>query len=234
MEKSKKFLIAGLMLLIVSIMSVFLVGTIDVQEYNPQCVSSSDAPLLCEVKTEKVGFSNLNQGFFEATGFNKKIYNITEILGLIPLLLAGFYGFLGLRELLKVKSLKKVDKRFFALGGLFVVAFVMYVTFNEIAINFRPVFLDGELKSSFPSSHTLTSLTISFGIILFNLQSNIEKTWAKLLNPALAFIATFITVGRLLSGAHWLTDILSGVLFSLTLLFIYYAILLKISKRKNT
>ena len=79
------------------------------------------------------------------------IYKITEILGIIPLLMAMGYALIGGMELIKEKSLKKVRLEIYTLGGLYVVVLVLYVFFEKCIINYRPILIDGVLEASYPS-----------------------------------------------------------------------------------
>ena len=42
-----------------------------------------------------------------------------------------------------------------------------------------------------------------------------------------------ILVGRFISGVHWFTDILGGILISISLLMIYYTLISLIKKEQN-
>ena len=45
-----------------------------------------------------------------------------------------------------------------------------------------------------------------------------------------AFVA-FMVIGRILSGVHWITDIIGGALFSTGMVLVYYAIRSAITKK---
>ena len=88
------------------------------------------------------------------------LYNITEWLGIIPILVVMVYGLIGLKQLVKTKNVFKVDKEILILGGFYVVVAVLYVFFEKCIINYRPILVEGVLEASYPSSHTL--MTICF------------------------------------------------------------------------
>ena len=203
----KKFITYAEILTVLAAVFTFLVKVVDVQSIGPNGSS--------------VGFAGWNSAVHEALGFNETLYKITEYLGY---LLFGFvlvYAILGLVQLIKKKSLKKVDKNILCFGGLIVAMLIIYVLFDKLAFNFRPVILDGELEPSFPSSHTLFALCIAGGIILLNRDNFTTNKFAKIISILAMFIASFTVVGRMLSGVHWITDILSGILISAALLSIY-------------
>jgi len=160
-----------------------------------------------------------------ALPFNEFFYQLTKYLGPVPFILVAFYGFLFISQLLKRKSLKKIDRELLFLLFFYFVIFIVYILFEKVfVLNFRPVTLGGEVESSYPSSHTLFSVTLCLSAILLNKKYVAEK-YAPLLNALLSILMVVIVVGRFLSGVHWLTDILGGVLFSLALVLIYSAII---------
>ena len=170
-----------------------------------------------------VGFSCFNTRIRDAIGLNVMWDKITDVFMLIAILVALYFAVMGLLSLIRVKSLLKVDKEFYVLAGLYVVIAILYVAFSKIPINYRPFLLPGEteLETSFPSTHVLVIGTIlSTAVIYF--KKKIENK--KLLNAIIIFfdlIIVMTVIGRLLSGVHWFTDIVGGILMYLTLTAIY-------------
>lgn len=179
-----------------------------------------------------VGMATLNGAVRDFFGFNENIYNVTELLGLISLATAAGFALLGFIQLIRRKSLKLVDKDIYLLAILYVAVAIFYVFFEIIVINHRPVILEGELEASFPSSHTLLSLCIMVSAA-HQLYIRIpSKLWGGIgLSVAIA-IATATTCLRLVSGVHWFTDIVGGILLSAALLFNYFAFF-NLIKKKN-
>ena len=138
--KKEKIMLPGV-LTIISIIYTLLVKNIDVRSIGP--------------KNSEVGFASLNDGFRNFIGHNMTIYKISEIAGYLLLLLVVMYGILGLRQLIKRKNIKKVDKEILILGGLYVAMLIVYVFFEKCIINYRPVLIDKVLEASYPSSHTI-------------------------------------------------------------------------------
>ena len=170
-----------------------------------------------------VGFSCFNTRIRDAIGLNVMWDKITDVFMLIAILVALYFAVMGLLSLIREKSLLKVDKEFYVLAGLYVVIAILYVAFSKIPINYRPFLLPGEteLETSFPSTHVLVIGTIlSTAVIYF--KKKIENK--KLLNAIIIFfdlIIVMTVIGRLLSGVHWFTDIVGGILMYLTLTAIY-------------
>lgn len=177
------------------------------------------------VGNTEIGLFSLNNAAKNALGENITWYKITEITGILSLLAGGIFALLGLLQLIKRKSLFKVDSELISLGGLYVLLGSVYVFFENIIINYRPLILEGEIapEASFPSSHTVLVIVI-MGSIYMLLDKYIRNQLLVLFLKALCVITAVITViGRLLSGVHWLTDILGGVILSICLLSLFYA-----------
>lgn len=88
---------------------------------------------------------------------------------------------------------------------------LLYFLFEKVVINYRPVLIEGVLEASYPSSTTmLTPCVIPTAILQF--KSRIKNVAIrKTVLTVLAIFAAFMVIGRLISGAHWLTDIIGGI-----------------------
>ena len=172
----------------------------------------------------RLGFSTLNKQVFETIGENNLCKSITDILGYFSLALVAFYAFVGLYQLINRKSLFKVDKEIISLGGFYVVVLSLYVLFEKIIINYRPVLEDGKLAASYPSSHTLLTICVCISAIWIN-KKLFKSDMTKIFNFVLLLVVFITVIGRLLSGVHWFTDIVGGVIISCALLMIYKTIL---------
>lgn len=174
-----------------------------------------------------VGFSHLNQKFAELTGVNMTIYKITDYLGYLALAVVAVFAVVGLVQLIKRKSLAKVDREIFALGGLYIIVLGLYAAFEKVIINYRPILMpDGNgPEASFPSSHTMLTITVMGSTILV-LKHFIEKDGLRKVLQVLCWLVLLATVaGRLVCGVHWLTDIIGGLLLSLGLLNLFTAVI---------
>ena len=200
--KKKKIMIP-IILTIVSIVYTLFVKVVDVKKIGPNDSS--------------VGFGSLNESFKNLVGSNETIYKLSEILGYLVLGLVLVYGIIGLRQLIKGKSLKKVDSKLLILGGLYVGMLVVYVFFEKCIVNYRPILMDGELEASYPSSHTMLALCVGISSIIMN-RKYIKEEYRGKVNIIILILTLSVLLLRTISGVHWISDILGGVIISATLL----------------
>lgn len=213
--KNKKNILICILLVLLSIIYTLLVKYVDTSTIGPN--------------GSVVGFSSLNSFVFNLTGNNMTLYKITEILGIIPILIALMYAVIGLIQVIDRKSLK-VDKELIALGILYIIVILIYVFFEKCIINYRPVIIDGVLEASYPSSHTLLSICICGSALLINKYLFKNKKIYKYINIVSIISMVLIVLGRLLSGVHWASDIIGSIIISITLLKILETYYLSIKK----
>ena len=214
-KEAIKYFAVAVLFLVSFILWTVLVRVIDVEPIGPQCSS--------------VGFAALNGCFHEFTGVHMNLYIITDWLSLIPACFIIGFGSLGLMQLIKRKNILKVDFDILILGAFYVIVMAIYLMFESLVINFRPVLINGILEASYPSSTTLLVLFV-MSTAMIQLNNRIKNTKFKKCAELLiiAFIV-FMVTARLLSGVHWLSDIIGGIFLSAGLVSIYY-FLYKIKK----
>ena len=170
-----------------------------------------------------VGFAALNGWFHQRTGVHMALYTVTDWLGLVPVGVALGFAILGLVQWIQRRSIRKVDPSLILLGVFYVVVIVAYLLFESVAINDRPVLIDGNLEASYPSSTTLLVLCVMLTAMMqLNRRISREKA-RRVVLAILAVFTVFMVIGRLISGVHWLTDIVGGVLLGAGLVVLYGA-----------
>ena len=168
-----------------------------------------------------VGFAALNRQFHDLTGVNMALYTITDWLGLVPVGICFGFALLGLVQWIRRKQLRKVDRSLLVLGCFDLVVLAAYLLFEQFVVNYRPVLMDGFLEASYPSSTTMLVLCV-MPTAMLQLCVRIKKAGLRRAVLTLMVVFTvFMVVGRLLSGVHWLTDIVGGVLLSAGLVMLY-------------
>ena len=166
----------------------------------------------------KVGFANINEQFHDFIGVHMTLYKITNYLGLLLGLIAITYVVIGLIELIKRKKLKKVDKEILIMGAFYTIVILVFVLFELLEINYRPVLKDGALDASFPSTHIFITMCICLSSILINKK---YFKYYKIINIAIIVLMAAIMILRTISGVHWLTDIIGGLFVGGTLSYIF-------------
>ena len=208
-KKKRNFVISGVLILVAVIFTI-LVQVVDVKTIG--------------VNGTSIGFATINQFVFETVGVNMIWYHITDWLGIVPILMAMVYALIGFIQLIKRRSLLKVDKEIILLGMYYIVVIGMYVLFEKYVINYRPILMYGFLEASYPSSHTLMTICLCGSSILIN--DKIFKNKATQIVNAFSVLIIIITViGRLISGVHWFSDIVGGIIISTALLMTFYSLL---------
>ncbi len=168
-----------------------------------------------------VGFATLNDAFHKMTGVHLWLYEVTDWLGLVAIVFVLGFGVLGLIQLIRRRNLFKVDSDIIILGVFYILVIIGYVVFEEFAINYRPVIIEGRLESSYPSSTTLLILCVMPTAIL-QLKNRIKSVVVKnIIVLVISVFTLFMVIGRTISGVHWLTDIIGGILLSISLVMLY-------------
>ena len=168
-----------------------------------------------------VGFAAVNGTFHRLTGVHLPLYVLTDWLSLIPVGIAVGFALLGAVQWIRRKKLRHVDFNILALGGFYVLLAAAYLFFECVVINYRPVLIEGVLEASYPSSTTLLVLCV-MGTAMLQFKERIQqKTLRKWVLILCAAFTIFMVVCRVISGVHWLSDIVGGVLLSSALIQLY-------------
>ena len=211
MEKiRKKMLFMGAVFLGAFVLWTVLVSYVDV------CAIGQNA--------SSVGFATLNGYVHNLTGVNMFLYTITDWLGLVPIGVAFGFAVLGLVQWVGRKSLFKVDRSILALGGFYIIVLAMYIFFEIVVINYRPVLIYGYLEASYPSSTTMLVMCV-MPTAMMQLHARIKSdVFRRCVLISIAAFTAFMVIGRLASGVHWITDIIGGALVSAGLVITYASV----------
>ena len=209
-KKNRRLFWVGVGLLAVFVLWTVLIRFVDVEAIGP--------------RESSVGFATLNGYIHNLTGVNMSLYVITDWLGLVPIGVAFGFAVLGLVQWIKRKSLLKVDQSILTLGGFYIVVMAVYILFEIVVINYRPTLIDGYLEASYPSSTTMLVMCV-MPTAMMQLRTRIKNDlFRRCVMLVIAMFIAFMVIGRLVSGVHWITDIIGGALFSTAIVLMYYAI----------
>lgn len=220
MQKKKRhsFIITAI-LAVLSVLFTILVRKIDVDAIGPN-------------KSE-IGFSGLNSFIHELSGVNMLWYHITDWLGLVPVFTAFIFAIVGLCQLVKRKNLFKVDSSIIILGCFYIIVIAVYIFFESCIINYRPILINGILEASYPSSHTLMTICLMYAAVTeCDILIKTKKT-NRIIRSVSYLIIAITVIGRLISGVHWFTDIIGGILISSALIMFYSSVLYHFEHRIN-
>ena len=172
-------------------------------------------------KDSVVGFASINQWVHNITGTNMTLYIITDWLGLVPIGFAMGFSILGLIQWIKRRHINRVDYDIFVLGGFYIAVIAVYILFEYVVINYRPVLINGYLEVSYPSSTTMLVMCVMPTAIMQLNRRIKNKVLRSVVCLSITAFIIFMVVGRLISGVHWITDIIGGGLISAGLVMMY-------------
>ena len=218
MKNGKRNLLTGLGLLGVFLLWIILIKCVDVQAAGPNGT--------------KIGFASFNVWFHQLTGVHMTIYTITDWLGLVPIFICLYFGGVGFAQLIRRRSLLRVDPDLLLLGVYYVLVIFCYLIFEMIPINYRPILIDGRMEASYPSSTTLLVLSV-MPTLKFQVD---RRSGNPLVRKAAALFvivfSAFMVIGRLISGVHWATDIVASILLCAGLFLLYRSAVLFTDSKK--
>ena len=209
-KKNSRLFWVGVGLLAVFVLWTVLIRFVDVEAIGP--------------RQSSVGFATLNGYIHNLTGVNMSLYIITDWLGLVPIGVAFGFAVLGIVQCIKRKSLLKVDRSILILGGFYIVVMAVYILFEIVVINYRPTLIDGYLEASYPSSTTMLVMCV-MPTAMMQLRTRIKNDlFRRCVMLTITVFIIFMVIGRLVSGVHWITDIIGGALLSTAIVLMYYSI----------
>ena len=209
-KKFRKNIYVTLALFLLFVLWTLAIKLIDVQPIGPN--------------GSEVGFAALNGLIHNVTGVHMELYIITDWLGLVPVFVAFGFAVLGLVQLIKRRSFLKVDYSILVLGGFYILVISAYILFEMLAVNYRPVLIDGYLEASYPSSTTLLVMCVMPASVM-QLHTRIKnKNIRNIIFVVIYVFTAFMVIGRFISGVHWLTDIVGGIILSAGLVMLYYSV----------
>lgn len=145
-KNGKKNLLFGVILLATFVIWTALIQIVDVQPLGQNGTN--------------IGFATFNCWFHRLTGVHMTLYTITDWMGLVPIVVCLIFAGIGLVQLIKRRSLFKVDSDIIILGVYYGIVILAYSIFEIIPINYRPILIEGVMEASYPSSTTLLILCV--------------------------------------------------------------------------
>lgn len=218
-EKEKRFFCAGAILLACFLIWTALIIFVDADDIAPNGTN--------------VGFATFNTWFHKLTGEHMTLYKLTDILEIIPLAVCAGFGVLGAVQLIKRKSIFKVDADIILLGVYYIAVILGFLLFEIFPINYRPVLIDGVAEASYPSSTTLLVLSVMPTLWFQAEKRSKNPTIKKAVAAFVVLYSLFMVAGRAISGVHWATDIIGSFLLSVGLFSLYFAFAALFERKKS-
>lgn len=198
--------------------------------------------ILCKtIDIQPLGANSTNIGFAK---FNTSIHDkitsddiwdkIGDIFMILSIVVVCILLIIGLIQAIRRKNIFKIDKQIICAGIIFAILIVFYLLFELLVINYRPILIDNALEASYPSTHALlVCVVMSITIILSHIYFK-KKTYKTLIDLFSSVSILTTCISRLLSGMHWITDIIGAILLSASLVSLYITIIkFNYTKNKN-
>lgn len=197
---------AGVLLILFGVL-ILLLRTVDVQPVG--------------AGGTEIGLAAWNTAVRDAIGFHRVLYTVTGVIGYLTFAAPAFFVGLGVYQLIRRRSFRRVDADLYLLGGVYLLTGVCYVLFEKVIINYRPVLLGEAPEASFPSSHTVLAVVL-LGTAMAEIAYRVRVKWLLVAGESLCgALLLALVCGRFFSGVHWLTDILGGLLLGGALLLAF-------------
>jgi len=195
--KNRKWVIIGLVILFMLL--TFLVKTNLIESFDNYFYN---------IVTFKI-----NDGF-------TNIYKVITFLGSTEFIIFLCVFFLGLFIFLKKKNIGLI------ISGVLIISTIVNNLLKIIIMRGRPEVLAfvEEHSYSFPSGHTMASVSM-YGILLYLvLKSNMNNKLKIALSSMLSMLPIFVALSRVYLGAHFMSDVIGAFIVSIILLLIetYY------------
>lgn len=213
LKENKLYLILSLLFFLLFILLVILLLTVDKKE----------------VDGSMLGLATINLGILNTFKGNKVCDKISDLILVLSFLNVLAFFILGIIKLIKNKSL---DLELVILGAFYIILGIIYLVFDHIHFNYAPLLYNDEVKESFPSSHVLASLFIFLSSIFIYLSKLNKGVFRNLLIIESSLFILLMLVFRMLSGAHYFTDILGSIFLVCALNFLYVLIINMLDKKE--
>lgn len=208
-KKNLVWWILAATMLVAFVVWTVLIKTVDV------CATGADGVV--------VGLSAMNGWWWGVTGANAVAKTLSDWLGYLTLL--AVVGLVVWQAVVAIRRRSlRLPRHWWVMDGVIVALLACYLIFELVVINGRPLLVDGALKASYPSTHTL--------LFVVALPLVVATVWHEINNRPLRFtvaavcgvIATVGVILRAIAGVHWLSDIIGGLFLAATLVFTYLAL----------
>ncbi len=202
-----KYLIIGIILFILFFLLCIFILTTDKSSVNGV----------------EVGLSSINKKFL-VSAYDESWDIVSDVSLYVSLMSIIGLAFYGIIQWISNKSPFKVEKDILICGIFIVLCFIFWIFFDKMSINTRPITVEGKIEASFPSTHVFITTFSLFSLCSIIASRNKKKSLnipCFIVSSIYCFLAF---LGRVLSGMHWMTDAIGGLLLGFALYFIQVGI----------
>ena len=161
--------------------------------------------------TQNMGWATVNFWWRDVIGVQRAWHVISNIMAAVTFAAVGGLMIWQIVAAVRGGGFRHLARHWWVLDAVLLALCVCYLCFQVVVINYRPILRHGVVEAAYPSSHVLLFATVC-PLAIFTVWRHTKNRTVRAV--AVAFGVTVMCVGvlaRLLSGYHWLTDILGGV-----------------------
>ncbi len=186
--------------------AVFVIFTITVKYVGVQ-----------DIGTQTIGWAAVNLWWRDLVGVQNFWLVLSNVIALFTLLSLVAVLVWQLLTLCRRRSWRAVPRHWWFFDLTLIALALCYIVFQIMVINFRPLLIDGVAELSYPSSHVLLLATL-WPVFILTLSREVKsRPWLRVASIIGVIVMVVGIIARTLSGYHWLTDILGGILLGMTL-----------------
>lgn len=207
-KQGKKWFLAALILT-----AVFVVLTITVKYVDQKNIGS-----------QVIGWATINLWWRDIIGVRNFWQIASHIFAAITLIILVMFLVWQAIALLRRKSFRTMPRHWWFFDLTLIALALCYIVFQIMVINFRPLLIDGVAELSYPSSHVLLLATL-WPVFILTLSREVKsRPWLRVASVIGIIVMTVGIIARLLSGYHWFTDIIGGIMLGAVLTCWYQAL----------
>lgn len=177
---------------------------------------------LVDVKTTgdmpAVGWGTVNFWWHNLVGQQPVWHVISNVVAAVTLL-AVVILLVWQIVLMRQRGFRSLGRSWWALDFTLIGLVGCYLLFQILVINYRPILINQHWEVAYPSSHVLLFATV-WPLFIFTYCREMQSCRSLVVVFGISLMLIGI-VARLLSGYHWLTDILGGILLGSVLVAWY-------------
>ncbi|MBR4418656.1 MAG: phosphatase PAP2 family protein [Clostridia bacterium] len=169
------------------------------------------------IGTQTIGWAAINFWWRDLVGVQNFWQITSHIFAAVTFIVLVMFLVWQALALLRRKSFRAMPHHWWFFDLTLIALALCYIVFQIMVINFRPLLIDGVVELSYPSSHVLLLATL-WPVFILTLSREVKNRTRLRVASIIGVIVMVVgIIARTLSGYHWLTDILGGILLGIVL-----------------